>query len=151
MVAALWLVLALAGRAPALQRRLPLICLSLATGTWLMLLGYDAAARRPTDWVALPLLLLAWPVVHRPFSLTPLHRLAPLGQISFAVYLVSSTLLFWLARQAPSFSSTAATFTARFLILRALTTLAAWWLERRLIPALTSRFAPSSCPASRSS
>lgn len=134
-----WLLLAVTGRAPALQRRLGRVCVTLATVVWLIKFGVDASSFTGADGIAALALVAAWTLLTRPFALTPLRRIAPLGTISFAVYLLGTPLQIWLCTLLPGFSGTPLTFTVRLAVHLTLTVAAAWWLERRVCPWLKRR------------
>jgi peptidoglycan/LPS O-acetylase OafA/YrhL len=130
--ACLWLLLAVTGRAPQLQRRLAWICVALATaGLAGRVLSGDWQG---IDTVAAAALLAAWIVLRRESSLRPLQRLAPLGAISFGLYAVAAPLQLGQRMILPEFSGSGLTFAVRLVAVIVLVAGAAWLLERRICP-----------------
>ncbi|MEO6873700.1 MAG: acyltransferase [Opitutaceae bacterium] len=129
-----WLLLVVTGRAPQAQRWFGRICVTLAvlglagriwSGDW-----------REVDTVATLVLVIAVALLQRSFSLRPLERLAPLGAVSFGLYIIATPLQ--LAQRAilPEFSGTPLTFTVRLIALLMVTTATVWLLERKIAPPL---------------
>ena len=125
-----WLLLTITGRAPAFQRWLAWICLALA--------AVGLAGRiRSADWqeidtVASIAFVAAVGLVRREFSLRPLELLAPVGAVSFGLYIIAAPLQLGQRAIAPGFSGSALTFSVRLVLVVLLVAGAAWWLERRL-------------------
>ncbi len=136
LLACVWLLLAITGRAPSTHRWLARACLGWCTlgvvrqawrGEWAEVHTVAAAA------VALGWLLSSWT-----FSLSALRRCAPLGAISFGLYIIASPLQIAQRTMLPEFSGTWLTFTVRAVLLTALTLSLAWLLERRLGPPISA-------------
>lgn len=135
---AVWLLLAVTGRAPKLQRLLTPVCLALATAAWIWRLRSDPVTGKEA-MVGLAL-LAGWLARRRDFSLRPLEGVAALGTISFAVYAIGLPCQFGLRAFFPDASGTPFTFATRAVALFALVIGAAWMIERRLCPWLKNRF-----------
>ena len=124
-----WVLLAVTGRAPSVRRALTWACL-----TWLTAgLHAQAALRewREIHTIAAGEVALAWLFARGKFSLAALRRCAPLGAISFGLYIVAGPLHMGQHALLPGFSGSWLTFTGRALALTALTVGVAWLLERR--------------------
>ena len=128
----LWLLLAVTGRAPRVQRWLAGICLTLATagligrllsGTW-----------QGGDSVSALVLLAAGATLRIDYDLGPLQRLAPLGAVSFALYAIGVPLQIGQRVILPGFSGSPLTFAVRLAFVVAIVAAAVWLLERRLCP-----------------
>jgi peptidoglycan/LPS O-acetylase OafA/YrhL len=127
-----WLLLAVTGRAPAVRRLVTWICLSLATAG---LAGRLLSAHwEGADTIAAMALVAAWMFAGRDCSLRFLRWLAPLGTVSFAIYVIAAPLQ--LAQRAifPNFSGSGLTFAARWVAVVVVVAMVAWLLERRLCP-----------------
>ena len=127
-----WLLLAVTGRAPRAGRAFAWISLVLATtGLAGRLLSPDWQG---ADTFAVIALAGAWALARRECGLRPLQWLAPLGTVSFAIYVVGGPIQ--LAQRAilPSFSGSALTFVVRGVAVVAAVATMAWLLERRLCP-----------------
>lgn len=81
--------------------------------------------------IALAWLLSCW--TPKPI---PLAKMAPVGLISFGLYVISLPLEFSLARQAYLPSGTVGSFILRVALLVGLSIGLAWLLERKLQPAI---------------
>ena len=137
--ACLWVLLAVTGRAPALQRNLRWVCLGWATAGLAWYVASGSLVQQ--DYVAGVALVLAW-LVHRwQPSAALLARLAPLGAVSFGLYAVAlpiqSAQRGWFA----AFSGSALTFSVRLALVVAASVALAWLVECRLQPWLRRRFA----------
>ncbi len=134
LAACVWLLLATTGRAPRLCRALTWSCLGWITA------GLVAQVVRG-EWtevhaIATGAVALAWLLARHEVSLTTLRHGAPLGAISFGLYIIASPLQIGQRAVAPDFAGSWVTFTVRAVLLTLLTLAAAWWLERRLGPRL---------------
>lgn len=136
LVVCVWVLLAVTGRAPQLCRTLTRVCLGWLTigiilqawrGEWLEVHWVAAAA------VGLAALSSSWK-----FSLILLRRCAPLGAISFGLYVIASPLQVGQRAVWPEFSGSWVTFTTRAVVLTFLTIATAWLLERRLGPPISA-------------
>jgi len=132
----------------------------------LYLLGYGATGHLATPRVGSPVLLAA--VLYalaaaaglarhwlRPVGEAVLRRLAPLGGISYGIYIIHYPLL-CLAHQVPGFSGTAATFSGtaatfagRLVAYLAVVLAVSWLLERRWQPWLRRWLLPAGPQAGR--
>jgi peptidoglycan/LPS O-acetylase OafA/YrhL len=151
LAACLWLLLATTGRSPRWQRRLGLICLSLATvalverfltgefgdrgrGAFLVYAAVLVAGWMSLEWRPRPA-LLAW--------------LAPTGGVSFGIYAVSLALQFSILFQPSLPRGTPLSYALRLALVLGLSTAIAWLLEHRLQPALRRRFITAGPAAAR--
>ena len=132
LLASVWLLLAVTGRAPRLCRALTWSCLGWVTAGLVTRLVSDEWAAANT--AAALAVAIAWLLARREFSLSALRACAPLGAISFALYIIAGPLQFGQRSVAPGFSGTWFTFTVRALLLTAVTLAFSWLLERRLGP-----------------
>ena len=130
--ACVWLLLALSGRAPRLQRSFGWICCAFAVagavsrvwvGEW-----------REVDPVAAVALVAAGAMLHRPCSLRPMEWLAPLGAVSFGLYIIAAPLQLGQRALFPAFAGSGLTFSVRLVAVVAVVAGAAWVLERRIAP-----------------
>ncbi len=145
--ACLWLLLAVTGRAPRLCQWLTRACLGwLTAGALLQALRGEW---QEVHTVAAVALALAAFLSSRRFPLDALRRCAPLGAISFGLYIIASPLQLGQRAVLPEFSGSWFTFAVRAVLLTALTFAAAWLLERRLGPP-ASRWLRRAAPAHRS-
>jgi peptidoglycan/LPS O-acetylase OafA/YrhL len=129
LLASVWLLLAATGRAPRLRRTLTWSCLTLATaGLIAQSFGSEPSGRTYLVGIAVA---SAWWVAHRDFALTPLQRCAPLGLISFGLYVIASPLQIAQRAVWPDFSGSWLTFTARAAALTMFSLATAWLLERK--------------------
>ena len=132
--AALWLLLAVTGRAPRLQRIAGGLCVALALA--------GAASRlwvrewREVDTVAALALAAGGFLFHRPFSLRPLAWLAPLGTVSFGLYIIAAPLQLGQRALFPGFAGSGLTFAVRLVAVVLVVAGAAWLLEQRIAPPL---------------
>jgi peptidoglycan/LPS O-acetylase OafA/YrhL len=130
--ACFWLLLAITGRAPRMQRVVGWLCLTLAVA--------GAASRvwvgewREADTVAALALAAGVVLFRRPCSLRPMAWLAPLGTISFGLYIIAAPLQLGQRALFPGFAGSGLTFSVRLVVVVAVVTGAAWLLERRLAP-----------------
>jgi len=130
--ACVWLLLTLSGRAPRLQRLFGWLCLALAVA--------GAASRlwvgewREVDTVAALALVTGGALLQRPCSLHPMEWLAPLGTISFGLYIIAAPLQLGQRALFPAFAGSGLTFSIRLIAVVAVATAAAWILERRVAP-----------------
>jgi peptidoglycan/LPS O-acetylase OafA/YrhL len=120
-------LLAVTGRAPALQRKLALVCLGWAT------LGYIRSATSgpigELDGVVGGALLTAWLLLRwRPGRRT-LAWLAPLGGVAFGLYALAAPVQQAQRNLLPAFSGSALTFAVRLITTLAVTLGLAWLLE----------------------
>lgn len=133
---AIWLLLAVTGRAPKLCRWLTWICLMGITTR----LACEAIAQRweSTHTLFLIVTLGAWAMAFQKFSVKLLARLAPLGAISFGLYIIASPIQIGQRALWPEFSGSSLTYAVRFAGITVISFAAAWILERRLGPPLSS-------------
>jgi peptidoglycan/LPS O-acetylase OafA/YrhL len=136
-----WVLLAVTGRAPAGQRRLGGFCLSWASAGWAGRLL--AGSLSPRDVPIAMALLAAWLLFFRPGTLHGLRRLAPVGAISFGIYVLGLPLQFALDCFLPSFAGSPLTLVVRLLVYGGLVIGAAWLLERQFCPWLRCRLQPA--------
>jgi len=132
-----WLLLTVTGRGARWHGRLTLFCLgwaSLALVRGAVMGDYDqdkGAVLVYAAVIALAWLLSCW--TPKPI---PLAKMAPVGLISFGLYVISLPLEFSLARQAYLPSGTVGSFILRVALLVGLSIGLAWLLERKLQPAI---------------
>jgi hypothetical protein len=131
--ACVWLLLAVTGRAPTLQRRLTWGCLIWSSGA--LAVHATAGNLSPTDVLAGVALVVAWSTARWQPSTTLLARLAPLGTISFGLYAVTMPIQFAQRRLLPDLAGTPLTFALRLMLMLVLAGALSWVLERRLYPA----------------
>ncbi len=138
--AALWLLLAVTGRAPRWCERLGWVC----TGICAARLIVDAATGRWQDfyWIVAGATAAALVLLRRPVTLEPLARLAPIGGISFGIYVLSTPFQLGQMSVLPEFSGSPLTYGVRVCVLLALIFAAAWVSERRLAPWFARRMRP---------
>ncbi len=137
----LWLLLAVAGRAPRAQRVLTVSCLLWASaalaGRWWV---GDFGDKSPGAYAAYAAALgLAWLLSGwrpRPVALA---LMAPVGLVSYGLYAVSLPLQFGILRWPLLPRGTALSYGLRLAVLLFLSFALAWLLERRLQPALRRR------------
>jgi peptidoglycan/LPS O-acetylase OafA/YrhL len=136
--ACVWLLTAVTGRAPQLQRVVGWFCV--LVGTVGAALHLRAGTASGGEMLAIGALVSA-AVLHgwRPDA-KGLARLAPVGTISFAVYAIALPLQLGQRNLAPAFAGSPLTFTVRLLLLLTAIFGLAWWLERRVSPWLRQRF-----------
>lgn len=135
--AALWLLLAVTGRGPVLQRRLGWFCLG-----WTVLgLGVRMTGDGISSSVVLGALAVVGAWLLRNWSPGPaaLARCATLGTISFGLYAVAIPLQFAQRAIFPWFGGSALTFAVRLAGLLVLALGLAWILDRRVQPWLRRR------------
>lgn len=131
LLAAVWLLVAVTGRAPRLRIKLTWICLGLATAAM--------AAHRAGNWMEADSagavsLLLAWGLARAEWRPQLLARLAWLGSISFGLYVIAGPLQLAQRGLFPTLAGSVVTFAVRALFSLGLALAAAWWLERRWSP-----------------
>lgn len=135
LLACVWVLLAVSGRAPRLCGTLTRVCLG-----WLtvgIILQAWRGEWREVHWVAAAAVGLAAFSSSWKFPLTPLRRCAPLGAISFGLYIIASPFQLGQRVVWPEFSGSWLTFTVRAVVLTFVTLTTAWLLERRLGPPIS--------------
>ena len=125
--ACVWVLAAVTGRAPQLQRRLAYGCLMWATAGGAFRFFTDTP--NAVEYAGLAALTAAWLVHRREGSTALLARLAPLGAVSFGVYVFAIPIQFAQAKLFPDFSGTPFTYTVRLGVVIALVLAVAWLLE----------------------
>lgn len=127
-----WVLLAVTGRAPRLASSLRTICLVLATA------GLIARAVSGTwggaDWCGTTALAAAWALGWQTRSVAFLRWFAPLGGISFALYVIAAPIQLGQRAILPSFAGSAQTFSVRLVAVVAVVMIVAWILERKICP-----------------
>jgi len=133
----LWIILAVSGRGPRVRVWLAALSTVLAvagllqavqSGAWTAVHTVAAAA------LAVGLALWRWEC-----PTTILARLAPLGGISFAVYVIAAPIQLGQRAFLPDFSGSVLTFTVRALMVILVVFALAWLLERKFQPWLVAR------------
>lgn len=133
-----WVLAACTGRAPRLRRWLTLACLAwTAVGFGLRGVAGSLVA---SDYVAGAGLLAACALARWEVRTDFLGRLAPLGAVSFGIYVFATPIQFAQRRILPDFSGSVLTYAARVGVVVGVTLGLAWLVERRLYPALRRRF-----------
>jgi peptidoglycan/LPS O-acetylase OafA/YrhL len=142
LAACLWLLLAATGRSPRWQRRLGLLCLTLASTALAdrFLTGDFGERGRGAFLVYACALVLGWVLFDWRPRPTLLARLAPTGGVSFGIYAVSLALQFGILFQPSLPRGTPWSFALRLALVVGLSTAIAWMLEHRLQPVLRRRF-----------
>ncbi|MBC7367394.1 MAG: hypothetical protein H7343_11395 [Undibacterium sp.] len=77
-------------------------------------------------------------MAHRDFSVRLLQRVAPLGAVSFAFYVVAGPLQLGQRALFPDFSGSGLAFIVRLVGAVAAVALTVWLLERHICPPLTA-------------
>jgi peptidoglycan/LPS O-acetylase OafA/YrhL len=132
LAVAAWLLLAVTNRAPRLRQLLTWSCLLLPTAA--LTAGACLGRWTETSFVAAVALLSAWFLAWRTFPTALLARIAPVGGISYAIYVIGSPLQIGQRAVLPEFSGSWLTFSVRAGVLLTMTIILAWFLERRLTP-----------------
>jgi peptidoglycan/LPS O-acetylase OafA/YrhL len=136
--ACLWCLLAVTGRSPAVQKILAIVCLS---WSWLglawQLFAHQGSAG--TSIAGGALLVASLLMIRPPASLAGLRRMAPVGAVSFGIYVFAWPLQFGLRETLPVFSGTPLTFGMRLLVVLGATIGLAWLVDFRLHAWLTNR------------
>jgi peptidoglycan/LPS O-acetylase OafA/YrhL len=132
--ACLWVLLAVTGRSPSLQRGLGLGCLTWAT--FGLLFHFASDARVETDMPAAIALLIACLIARADCPTGPLEKLAPIGAISFGIYVLAAPIQFQQRSFFPSFSGSGLTFSVRAAVMLVGIVSTAWLLERVFQPGL---------------
>lgn len=84
------------------------------------------------DTVASIALLVAVVLVRHDFTLRPMQQLAPVGAVSFGLYVIAAPLQLGQRALFPGFSGSGLTFSVRLVLVVALVAGVTWLLERRL-------------------
>ncbi len=142
LLACVWCLLAVSGRAPSLQRWFALLTLGWSTAG--LFITYAIEPFTATDWLAATALTAAWLLVRWIPEARLLARLAPLGAVSFGIYAFALPIQFAQQKLFPEFSGSPLTFITRLAVLGLLTVGLAWVVERKLTPWLRRRLLRSS-------
>jgi len=135
--AAVWVLLAVTGRARTLRLVLSAGCLLWAAAGAVSMAAHGGWTSAHT--VATGALVLAVPLAFRESPPRLLAWLAPLGGISYALYLVSGPIQLGQRALFPGFSGSALTYGVRLVAVTAGVVAVSWLLEHRLQPWLVSR------------
>ena len=134
----LWLLLAVTGRAPRAQVWLTIGCLAWASLGWGR--AWLNAELKPIDFLAGGALGLALAIAGWKPSLAWFSKLAPVGTISFGLYVLGGPIQLAFRTFVPVFSGTAYTYAIRVAVALALIATAAWLVERKFQPWIAARF-----------
>jgi peptidoglycan/LPS O-acetylase OafA/YrhL len=139
ILAAAAVILAVTGRAPILQTRLSLACA--AVGLSILPFKAYSGNLQSTD-VAAALILALWPLARRwRLPVRPLRLLAPVGQVSYALYVVAFPIMVAILhnRILPLPSGSLGSYILRLLTYAVACGVLAWFLERVFQPWLARR------------
>jgi peptidoglycan/LPS O-acetylase OafA/YrhL len=134
----LWCLLAVTGRSPAAQKILAIVCLGWSwLGLACQLFAHQGNAG--TYIAGGALLVASLLMIRPPASLAGLRRMAPIGAVSFGIYVFAWPFQFGLHEVLPAFSGTPLTFGMRLLVVLGATIGLAWLVDFRLHAWLANR------------
>ncbi|MFI5336538.1 MAG: acyltransferase family protein [Opitutales bacterium] len=133
-----WVILAVTGRGPRLRLWLTGGCLAWGVAGAAGWVGFGAPAM--PQYLAMGALVGALALARRNAGPGWLARLAPVGGISFAIYVLAMPVQFGVLSHGASFSGTAVTYALRLVLTVGLVVSLAWLLEHRLQPWLAARW-----------
>jgi peptidoglycan/LPS O-acetylase OafA/YrhL len=142
----LWAMSATSGRAASLRRGLTAACLGWACwgAVYTVLIG----AWSSPDWLAAAALAISLVLAGRESDCELLSLLAPVGGISFGIYIFAGPIQLAQRALAPGFSGSVLTYGVRLLCVVLVTLGVSWLVERRLQPWIASRVGSPARPAS---
>jgi len=135
--ALVWLLLAVTGRGAAWQKRLALLCLTLASAA--LIRGFHAGETGAMVCYT-ALLGLAWALALWEPAVSALARLAPLGAISYGIYAVGFPIQWGVYKTGWLPMGDAWTYSMRAILLVGTTLGLAWVLEKIVQPAVRRAF-----------
>jgi hypothetical protein len=136
----LWVIASVSGRAASLRRWLGPACLGWAC--WGALYTALIGGWSSPDWLAAVALSTALILAGRDCASEHIARLAPVGGISFGIYVFAGPIQLAQRALAPNFSGSVLTFSVRLIGVVLVTVGFSWLVERRFQPWLATRLGP---------